>query len=61
VTTRRLVWVVDEWDPEVPRPAGLEARALPYGRSLYVLRIHGEAVDHAGYQLVPVTTIARLR
>jgi hypothetical protein len=61
VTTRRLVWVVDEWDPTAPRPAGLEARALPYGRSLYVLPIRGAAVDHAGYQLVPVTAIARLR
>ena len=28
VTTRRLVWVVDEWDPTAPRPAGLEARRI---------------------------------
>jgi hypothetical protein len=60
-TTRRLVWVVDEWHPDLPRPAALEARPLPHGRSLYVLRVHGGAVDHAGYQLIPVTTIARLR
>jgi hypothetical protein len=26
-----------------------------------VLRVSGGTVDHAGYQLVPVTTIARLR
>ena len=60
-TTRRLVWVVDEWHPDLPRPAALEVRPLPHGRSLYVLRVSGGTVDHAGYQLVPVTTIARLR
>ena len=27
-TTRRLVWVVDEWHPGLPRPAALEARPL---------------------------------
>jgi transmembrane protein TMEM260 (protein O-mannosyltransferase) len=58
--TRRLVWVVDEWHPDLARPAALEVRPLPHGRSLYVLRVRG-AVDHAGYQLVPVTTLARLR
>ncbi|HEY7139219.1 MAG TPA: hypothetical protein VIE44_03915 [Methylomirabilota bacterium] len=61
VTTRRLVWVVDEWHPALPRPAGLEVRALPHGRSLYVLRIRRGGVEHAGYQLVPVTAVARLR
>lgn len=60
-TTHRLVWVVDEWHPDLPRPAALEVRPLPHGRSLYVLRVSGGTVDHAGYQLVPVTTIARLR
>ena len=59
--TRRLVWVVDEWHPDLARPAALDVRSLPHGRSLYVLRVRGGAVDHAGYQLVPVTTIARLR
>jgi hypothetical protein len=59
--TRRLVWVVDEWHPDLARPAALAVRSLPHGRSLYVLRVRGGAVDHAGYQLVPVTTIARLR
>jgi hypothetical protein len=59
--TRRLVWVVDEWHPGLSRPAALEVRPLPHGRSLYVLRVSGGVVDHAGYQLIPVTTIARLR
>ena len=51
-TTHRLVWVVDEWHPDLPRPAALEVRPLPHGRSLYVLRVSGGTVDHAGYQLV---------
>jgi hypothetical protein len=61
VTTRRLVWIVDEWHPSLPRPRGLEVRALRHGRSLYVLRVGRGAVEHAGYQLVPVTAVARLR
>jgi hypothetical protein len=60
-TTHRLVWVVDEWHPDLPRPAALDVRPLPHGRALYVLPVSGGAVDHAGYQLVPVTAIARLR
>jgi hypothetical protein len=36
-------------------------RRLAYGRTLYVLPIRRAAVDHAGYQLVPVTALARLR
>ena len=59
--TRRLVWVVDEWHPGLPRPAALEARPVSHGRSLYVLRVRRRAVDHAGYHLVPVTSVARLR
>ena len=51
--TRRLVWVVDEWHPGLPRPAALEARPLPHGRSLYVLRVRRGAVDHAGYRAGP--------
>ena len=61
LTTHRLLWVVDEWHPRLPRPAGLETLPLSYGRSLYVLRIGRHAVDHAGYSLVPVTAVARLR
>jgi hypothetical protein len=61
LATRRLVWVVDQWHPELPRPAGLEARPLPYGRALYVLPVRRGVVDHAGYELVPVTADARLR
>jgi hypothetical protein len=59
--TRRLVWVVDEWHPGLPRPATLEARSLPHGRSLYVLQVRRRVVEHAGYHLVPVTSVARLR
>jgi hypothetical protein len=59
--TRRLVWVVDEWHPGLPRPAALEARLVAHGRSLYVLRVRRRAVEHAGYHLVPVTSVARLR
>jgi hypothetical protein len=61
LTTRRLVWVVDEWHPGLPRPGALEVRPLPHGRSLYVLRVRRGTVDHAGYELVPVTAVARLR
>src|SRR5262249_13788986 len=53
--TRRVVWVVDEWDPELPRPAALEVCPLAYGRSLYVLRLQRGPVDYAGYRLVPAT------
>ena len=59
--TRRLVWVVDEWHPGLLRPAALVMRPLSHGRSLYVLRVRRRAVDHAGYHLVPVTSLARLR
>jgi hypothetical protein len=61
VTTRRLVWIVDEWHPRLPRPAALVVRPLLHGRALYVLRVRRNAVDHAGYRLVRVTTVARLR
>jgi hypothetical protein len=36
-------------------------RPLSHGRALYVLRIRRGAVDHAGYRLIPATTVARLR
>jgi hypothetical protein len=58
---RRLVWVVDHWSPSAPRPTGLRAVPLPHGRWLYVLALEGGAVDHAGYRLVPMTAVARLR
>ena len=60
VTTRRVVWVVDEWHPDLPRPAALEVQPLAHGRSLYVLRVRRGAVDYAGYHLVPVTAVARV-
>jgi hypothetical protein len=61
VTTRRLVWVVDEWHPGLPRPVALVVHPLSHGRALYVLRVRRAPVEHAGYQLVPATTVARLR
>ncbi len=59
--TRRLVWVVDYWNPAVARPPGLRARPLAYGRWLYVLDLERRSVEHAGYRLTPVTAVARLR
>ncbi len=59
--TRRLAWVVDHWDPRIPRPSGLRERPLPYGRRLYVLDLERRAVAHGGYRLTPVTAVARLR
>jgi hypothetical protein len=50
-STRRLVWMVDAWSPWLPRPAGLETRALPYGRWLYVLAVGEPGVAHGGYRL----------
>lgn len=58
---RRLVWMVDHWDPAVLRPPGLEARPLAHGRWLYVLPVDRRAVEHAGYRLTPVAAVARLR
>jgi hypothetical protein len=60
-TTRRLVWVVDAWDPGVPMPPGLEARPLSHGRWLYILPVDRRPVEHAGYRLTPQTALARLR
>jgi hypothetical protein len=60
-SVRRLVWVVDYWNPAVPRPPGLRARPLAYGRWLYVLDLDQRPVEHAGYRLTPVTAVARLR
>jgi hypothetical protein len=60
-TTRRLAWVVDYWNPQVPRPPGLEARRLPHGRWLFVIDVDRRPLQHAGYRLTPVTALARLR
>ena len=52
---RQLVWFVDHWDPELPRPEGLLEIQLPYGRYLYVLPLGRRPAEHAGY------TFTRLR
>src|SRR5262249_36058219 len=54
--TRRVVWMVDSWNPALPRPAGLEVRTLPYGRRLYLLTIDAGGVEHGGYRLAPRAT-----
>jgi hypothetical protein len=46
---RQLVWFVDHWDPEVPRPRGLLEIQLPYGRFFYVLPVGSKPVEYAGY------------
>jgi hypothetical protein len=56
--TRRLVWMVDAWASRLPQPAGLERRALPYGRWLYVLAIDERGVEHGGYRLKPSASAA---
>jgi hypothetical protein len=60
-TARRLVWMVDYWNPAIPRPAGLRAIPVDYGRWLYVLELERRVVEHGGYRLTPVTALARLR
>ena len=49
---RQLVWFVDHWDPELPRPRGLLEIQLSYGRFLYVLPLGQAPVEHAGYTFV---------
>jgi hypothetical protein len=49
---RQLVWFVDHWDPELPRPRGLLEIQLSYGRFLYVLPLGKSPVEHAGYTFV---------
>ena len=51
--TRRLVWMVDSWNPAVAQPAGLEARALAYGRWLYRLSVDERGIEYGGYRLAP--------
>ena len=60
-STRRLVWIVDHWNPRAPRPPGLRERPLPHGRWLYVLDLERRAVEHGGYRLTPVAAVARVR
>ena len=49
---RQLVWFVDHWDPEMPRPRGLLEIQLSYGRFLYVLPLGRQPAEHAGYTFV---------
>ena len=49
---RQLVWFVDHWDPDMPRPRGLLEVQLSYGRFLYVLPLGNRPVEHAGYTFV---------
>jgi hypothetical protein len=49
---RQLVWFVDHWDPEMPRPRGLLEIQLAYGRFLYVLPLGRRPVEHAGYTFI---------
>jgi hypothetical protein len=49
---RQLVWFVDHWDPEMPRPSGLLEIQLAYGRFLYVLPLGRRPVEYAGYTFV---------
>ena len=60
-STRRLVWVVDYWNPAVPRPPGLGARPLAHGRWLYVLPIGQRPLEYAGYEIGRQTAVARPR
>jgi len=49
---RQLVWFVDHWDPEMPRPGGLLEIQLAYGRFLYVLPLGRRPVEYAGYTFI---------
>lgn len=50
--TRRVVWMVDYWNPQLPPPAGLREERLPHGRRLYVLDLPAGAAEYGGYHLV---------
>jgi len=50
---RHLVWLVDFWNPQIPRPPGLRELPLAYGRWLYVLDLDGRPVEYGGYHFVP--------
>jgi hypothetical protein len=47
-----LVWMVDAWNPLLPRPAGLREIRLPHGRWMYALALDGGAIQHGGYRFV---------
>jgi len=49
---RHLVWLVDFWNPRMPRPPGLRELPLAYGRWLYVLDLDERPVEYAGYHFV---------
>jgi len=49
---RHLVWLVDFWNPRIPRPPGLREVPLAHGRWLYVLDLDGRPVEHGGYHFV---------
>lgn len=49
---RHLVWLVDYWNPRLPRPSGLRELPLAHGRWLYALDLDGRPVEHGGYHFV---------
>jgi hypothetical protein len=57
----RLVWMVDYWNPTLPRPPALRERPLPYGRWLYVLDVDRRPVQHGAYALTPAPARAGVR
>ena len=56
--TRRLVWVVDRFHPDLEPPRGLKEIGLPHGRYLYVLELRQRAVSYAGYAFVRTRKLA---
>ena len=51
-SVRQLVWIVDFWNPRMPRPPGLRELPLAHGRWLYVLDVDERQVEYAGYHFV---------
>jgi hypothetical protein len=51
-SVRHLVWMVDSWNPRIPRPSGLRELPLAHGRWLFVLDVEGRPVEHGGYHFV---------
>ena len=49
---RHLVWMVDFWNPGIPRPPGLRELPVAHGRWLYVLDLDERPAEHAGYHFV---------
>lgn len=60
-SARRLVWVVDYWNPAAARPPGLVARPLAHGRWLFVLPVGRRPLEYAGFEIGRSTTLARPR